>query len=188
MSIKGKIYKKSPRKQIMLLMCVFFCSMLTLLWIAVDRRFAALQETQQSESAADALDVIKVLPVRDIQEIFGISEAEVEDIFGVTVTENVRIVDYNAVTVGLFERSYSTLEIEYTGTYDDFMELCSGEMEYYTYHGYIYNSDGRVGPDNGVHMYSESLAFIHKNRLGDSYRIEARLYEIEGGYKIELTE
>ena len=70
---RSKEFLGSVRNQIMLLMCVFFCSGLVLLCIATDR-YLFSEEKQQAAEAAAPPEVIMGFPVQDIKDMFGVSE------------------------------------------------------------------------------------------------------------------
>ncbi len=172
------------RTQIMILMCVFFCSGLILLCIATDR-YLFSEEKQKAAEAAAPPEVIMGFPVQDIKSIFGVSAAQIEELFCITVTDEMTISDYDSMAVGFFNETDYALTLDYTGSYEDFMKLCRGEFEYYTKDGSFHYQDGMVKPDNTVHMYDEAFCFVNKTDYSTT-RVYGRLYHIDGGYRVEL--
>ena len=159
--MKKKEFLGSVRNQIMLLMCVFFSALLILLWIATDRYLFSEEQQQKAVEAAAPPEVILGFPVQDIKDIFGISAPEIQDIFCITVTDDMKLMDFDSESGGLWEQPGYSLTIDYTGSYEDFMKLCDGEFDYYTKDGYIFYADGSKKRDTSVHMYDEAFRFTH---------------------------
>lgn len=172
------------RNHIMVLMCVFFCSVLILMCIA-SYRYLFTEEKQKAAEAAAPPEVIMGFPVQDLKDIFGVSETQIEDIFCITVTDDMTIEDYDSFSAGLWENTNYSLTIEYTGSYEDFMKLCNGEFEYYTKDGMIHYADGSVKEDTVIHMYDERLCFVNRTNF-TSTRVDARSYHTKNGYRVEL--
>ncbi len=181
---RSKEFLGSVRNQIMLLMCVFFCSGLVLLCIATDR-YLFSEEKQQAAEAAASPEVIMGFPVQDIKDMFGVSETQIEDLFCIDVNDQMTIEDFDSEISGFWEETRYTLTIDYTGSYEDFMKQCSGEFEYYTKDGSIHYQDGSVKPDNTIHMYDETFCYVNKTNYSVT-RVTARLYHTETGYRAEL--
>ncbi|MBQ1537807.1 MAG: hypothetical protein IIZ73_05770 [Ruminococcus sp.] len=174
----------SVRNPVMILMCVFFCSGLILLCIATDR-YLFSEEKQQAAEAAAPPEVIMGFPVQDIKDMFGVSEAQIEDLFCITVTDDMKIEDFDGDIAGFWDQSHNTLTIDYTGSYEDLLKLCDGDLEYFTKDGMIHYSDGSVKPDNTIHMYNESFCYVNKTQYSFT-RVYGRIYRSGDGYRVEL--